>query len=171
MKKYLFSFFILIFWSAILINIFMASFPIPSNKSFLNKTIIFSVIPQGWGFFTRNPREELITVYKSHNDSLVKITEQNSSLSSFLGISRKSRLHNIELGTILSKIDENMWVKGKPNELKFDNIKYDTIMSSFYPKNMIGEYFIVKQERIPWAWSKNHKNLVMPYNYARIYVK
>ncbi|MDC9722978.1 MAG: SdpA family antimicrobial peptide system protein [Urechidicola sp.] len=169
--KYSYPLLLVVFWLFILGNIFVATIPIPNNKSFKSKTTIFSFIPQGWGFFTRDPREDIINVYERRNDKIIKVTKTNSSVESYFGISRKNRLKNIELGIITSQIKNEHWAVGAKSNFSLTDIATDTITHNFKPQNFFGEYYLVKQERIPWAWSKNYKNLVMPYKYVKIYVK
>lgn len=169
--KYLYPLLIVLFWIYILGNIFISTIDIPINKTFESKTTIFSFIPQGWGFFTRDPRESIINVYKKDDENIIKITTPNSTAESFFGMSRKNRLKNIELGIITSKIRDDQWIEGEKNRFILKDIKIDTIAHNFKPQHFFGEYYIVEQNRVPWAWSKNYKNLVMPYKYVKIYVK
>lgn len=169
--KYIYPLLLVLFWFFVLGNVFSSTIPIPNDKTFENKTTIFSFIPQGWGFFTRDPRENIINVYKRKDGKLFKVTKTNSSSESYFGISRENRLKNIELGIITSKFKDVQWSEGAKNNFVLENIKTDTITHNFKPQHFFGEYYIVEQERIPWAWAKNYRNLVMPYKYIKIYVK
>ncbi|MGC6479431.1 MAG: SdpA family antimicrobial peptide system protein [Flavobacteriaceae bacterium] len=160
------------FWAFLFYYIFISSIPVPSNIKFENKSRIFSLLPQGWGFFTRDPRENITTLYEIDKlgNGYIKFTKTNNASNNYFGISRKNRLINLELGVVTSRLNQGNWIEKKGVfDLDFQ-IQIDTIYTGFYPKNIKGDFFIVEQERIPWAWSKN-KDLVMPFKYKRIYVK
>lgn len=172
MKKYFYPALVSSFWILFLSYVFKASIPIPSNETFKRKALIFNIIPQGWGFFTRDPRENEIWTYQILDNSILKVTETNGNLNSFYGASRRNRLINIELGFLVSQIHASSWIKMKGGKLIFDKkIHTDTIINSFNPLTIKGSFFIVEQERVPWAWSKNSDTIIMPYKYTKIYVK
>ncbi|MFH6993129.1 SdpA family antimicrobial peptide system protein [Flavobacterium sp. FlaQc-48] len=172
MKKYLYPTLIVGFWIIFLSYIFEASIPIPSNETFKRKATFFNIIPQGWGFFTRDPRENEIWTYQILNNTAIKVTQTNGNLNNFYGASRKNRLISIELGLLVSQIHTSSWINMKGGKLILDKkIHTDTILNSLNPCNIKGNLFIVEQERVPWAWSKNLHTIVMPYKYAKVYVK
>ncbi|WP_282055427.1 SdpA family antimicrobial peptide system protein [Maribacter luteus] len=162
------------FWSIVLYNIFVSAIPVPTNEPYLKKGSFFSLLPQGWGFFTRDPRENQLIVYRtSSNDTIVKVTEALGNYKNFFGMSRKGRLRGIELGILTAKINDSSWIemKGGQNLLFEKSITADTIINEFRPYGFEGEYFFVKQERIPWAWAESYEKIIMPYKYVKIYVK
>ncbi|WP_291152583.1 SdpA family antimicrobial peptide system protein [Flavobacterium sp. UBA7680] len=172
MIKYLYPTIISTFWILFLSYVFKASIPIPSLDSFKQKAILFNIIPQGWGFFTRDPRENEISTYYITDGSIIKFTQTNGNLNNFYGASRKNRFHGVELGLIVSQINPNSWVKMKGGKFILNQkIHTDTIINSLNPSNIKGDFFIVEQERIPWAWAKNSDTIIMPYKYAKIHVK
>lgn len=172
MKLFFYPILIAVLWITFLNYVFISSLPIPNNTSYKQKATFFNIIPQGWGFFTRDPRENEIYLYTIINNSVVKFTDTNGSQKNFYGASRKNRLIGIELGLLIPKINKSSWKEMKGGKLVFNpKIHTDTILNKFSPCNIKGTYFIVEQERIPWAWSRNYNNLIMPYKYAKIYVK
>ncbi len=130
------------------------------------------LVPQGWAFFTRDPREdELYLLQINSKDSVVSFTKTNSDKEFYFGASRKNRTIMIEFSLILSKINKNAWRAGENNSFELErSIVPDTISLDFYPQNIKGDFYIVKQERLPWAWSKN-QSLVMPNTYAKIFIQ
>lgn len=117
-----------------------------------NESVQF--FPQGYAFFTRNPREPHINIYEVFkDDSLVQINEKASlSAQNLFGLSRKNRRLNIEFQEVISKILlwENSFEKAKQKSL---TLKLDSKESN----KICGKYLFVKEERIPWAWIKNKK--------------
>jgi antimicrobial peptide system SdpA family protein len=138
--------------------------------TFKQSASLFNIIPQGWGFFTRNPREEQTILYTIQDTSSVLFTKTISSIDNSFGASRKLRCYNVEVGTLISKINDSSWVEEKGGNLVFDtNLQTDTVKNNFYPCSIRGDFFFVKQERIPWAWGKS--NIIMPYKYAKVHIK
>ncbi|MEZ0184129.1 SdpA family antimicrobial peptide system protein [Flavobacterium oncorhynchi] len=172
MTKYFYPALLITFWIIFLSYIFKASIPIPSNDSYKYKATIFNIIPQGWGFFTRDPRENEVWTYKILNNSVEKISQTNGNLNNLYGASRKNRFIGVELSFLISQINTSSWIKMKGGKLILDKKTYtDTIINTLKPCSLKGDFFIVEQERIPWAWSKNSDTIVMPYKYSKIYVK
>lgn len=169
MKKFAYPLGVTFFWIIAFSYIFKSSVPIVSNTSFKNKATVFNFIPQGWGFFTRDAREEELILYELKNDTILRFTKTNSDVSSFFGASRKSRLIGVESGILVSKIKDTLWKPMKGNQLILDKEMFtDTIINSFTPCHIKGDFFFVLQERTPWAWA-GHK-IIMPYKYIKVYV-
>ena len=169
MKKLTYPIVLCIFWLIALSYIFKSSVPVISDMSFEEKASLFSFVPQGWGFFTRDPREDELVLYEMKNDTIERFTKTNSSMSSFFGVSRKNRLINVESNMLLPEIKDSLWKSMKGRELILDKTSYtDTIINNFHPCNIKGDFFFVMQERIPWAWSGH--NIIMPYKYAKVHI-
>jgi len=170
MKK-TYPLFLLCFWVVVLVNVFISVIPVPSNIKFKSKQSFYTLFPQGWGFFTRNPLECQLLIMKTNDVNHLNVLEPNSSLSSLFGISRINRVRNIEVALILKKIKTKHWKYSKGGEWDFDDkIKCDTVENNFSPKTVHGHYYFLWQKRIPWAWAKYSK-LIMPYKYVKVYVK
>lgn len=173
-KDRFFFFCLVLFWFLIIYNIFISSIPIPTSSSYIKQTTIFNIIPQGWGFFTRDPREDEIIFYRE--DSISKqvslYSKTNSSLEFYFGASRKNRFTGIEMDFIYKNVPKSSWKKGSTKEFKFDtSTPPDTIKLNFNAQTLKGYYFVAKQERTPWAWGKNYKKIIMPYEYCKVYIQ
>lgn len=172
-RNKIFFFFLIFFWFVVIYNIFISSIPIPTTISYIKKNTIFNMVPQGWGFFTRNPREDEILFYKidSISNQITLSTKTNNSLEFYLGASRKNRFIGIEMDFIHNKVPKKSWKKGDTKKFSFDfSTQADTIKSNFNVQNLSGHYFIVKQQRTPWAWGRNYKKIIMHYEYSKVYI-
>ncbi len=126
-----------------------------------------SVFPQGYGFFTRKPKEDHLHIYKKINNNYELLTVNNSTGERFYGASRKTAKILLDLSFISIKIKEwenfddweNISEKNglnfKSGEIKLDD-KYK------------GHYVFIKEEVIPWAWSRHlseskkyYKNIII----------
>lgn len=170
MKRLTYPFALSVFWLIVIGYIFNATLPVVSGGSFSQKMNTLSITPQGWGFFTKDTREEQLIVYQlGKGGDIQKFTKTNSSLSSFFGLSRKTRFIAMEAAHISAKISDTLWRKMEGGKLILDkNAPTDTLTNFIKPTNLVGDFFFVVMERIPWAWAGN--DIVMPYKYAKVHV-
>lgn len=135
---------------------------IPISRS-LNK-IAFAISPQGWGFFTRNPREPLIDLYLINNHQLEKISIPNASLKYAWGFNRGMRASSSQIAYFVDQIPEDKWILDPRH--KADSIIQTsdpfTVLNDFSCPVHCGKFLLAKTERIPWAWSKHEENLKIP---------
>lgn len=149
-----------IYYLLILLIIFSFSFTLFSNSIPYNLVtgnlkkikLISTVSPQGWGFFTKSPREENIYIY-SLNDNLVKNEmPTNSHYSNYFGISKKSRMVGYEVSMILTQLKHEKWSSFNG---VFVNDKKGIIVDNsnlHFLKN--GKYALVKEKITPYLWRK-----------------
>ncbi|MBX2898011.1 MAG: SdpA family antimicrobial peptide system protein [Cyclobacteriaceae bacterium] len=71
--------------------------------------ILRSFLPEGFGFFTRNPQEEFPVIFREINDTLIILTKPNGSPSNFFGLKRNQRTMFAELGSIVQDIPIEDW--------------------------------------------------------------
>ena len=136
-----------------------------------NKINAFQMIPQGWGFFTRNPREEKLIVYKKENNSLRKITQPNFSRENLFGLSRKGRMRQLQVGNLILPYYKQMRPCGSIDPLECTSDTVLMVKSPFEHSMLKGEYLILKQATLPWSWSKNRKDQYNPYEILQIHVE
>ena len=170
MKKLTYPFVLSLFWLVVIGYIFNTTLPVVSGGSFSQKVTLLNITPQGWGFFTKDPREEQLIVCKLKNDTPRRFTKTHSSSSSFFGLSRKNRFTAMEAANLAAQINDTLWntMEGRKFILE-KNAPTDTVINRIKPITIEGDFFFVKQERIPWAWAGNA--IVMPYKYIKVYVQ
>jgi len=135
------------------------------------KLYCHSVLPQGWEFFTLNPRSEYLVVYKIENEKLVIEDFRNSALNSFFGISKINRIRNIELEYLISSIDTNQYQYCDNKDSLFtlqNTLPIHYITNNTNIKKLFGEFIIRKTIPIPWAWHNSDKNIFMPSKLIRV---
>ncbi|UKB82303.1 SdpA family antimicrobial peptide system protein [Chryseobacterium sp. MEBOG06] len=134
----------------------------PLNKSKETKKKYISFFPQGWAFFTKEPRDPLIYLFSFSNNKFDNVIDKNFSLNTFLGASRKSRIINVELQKIVNKIiTDSIEYRSEEflgiNELKKNVINRNNNFTKVYidkkyiPDINNGKYLIVIEEPLPWA--------------------
>lgn len=167
MTKKIFFLVLLFIWLIIFFSLISATSGYTSLKikSEINKNLL-TLTPQGWGFFTRNPREENIILYKLDNGENIKqVTNKNFTPSNYFGLSRRQRYEAIQISMLLSDIKEEKFLRCDQANFQDCNlckvkINRDGLIHTGY---FTGTYFIKKEKTIPWAWSKSKENLINPY--------
>jgi len=151
---------IVLILSAIVTLIFML-FSVYSDLNYFtpgykNSKIVSKLLPEGWGFFTRDPREPIYKLYEISDEKLTRIDMSNSAASTLLGLSRKNRRINIEFlrikglvaDSVFTEIPLSDWSKAKQIEI---------INHSGYAYHFLksGKYIVEKTNITPWIYKKN----------------
>lgn len=179
-KKNIFSiiFFLYLIPTGILLLLMFFYFvevnPVKFNNNIENR--FFSFVPQGWAFFTRSPREAQIILYKKNdeNNKYEEINQRHADIHNLFGLNRKPSKILGELQFAKSEIPQNIYfdtvfnyqtkhIIDEVKELKpyyFENKMYDPLLC--------GDYIVIYQKPIPWAWSKNLDNINMPCKMIKI---
>lgn len=118
------------------------------NTSFIHKKLVKSLIPQGWAFFTKSPRDLELSIYNLNNKEEENLT--SFQVKEYFGICRKNRLLNTKLIDISKNIDERLWV------LNVDSINIEKLaVVTVEDKILKGEEFIIsKYFPLPYSWYK-----------------
>jgi antimicrobial peptide system SdpA family protein len=137
---------------------------------------LLSAVPEGWAFFTRDPKEEYLKVYEKTGDKWSLYILPTGAVSNILGLSRKTRFANQELGVILPGIKESDWRNVSGDYIdSLNSPKYDTIAPlkikapSRYPL-LSGTYILQKIKPIPYAWFKSDPGILMDSRICKIEV-
>lgn len=174
-NKYFTFILILLFFSLCFIILNNSTSSITAiNNSAIIKKYTFKVFPQGWGFFTRNPRENLTKCY-IFDESYKNIITQCSSSKYVFGLDRACRAKHAELEVLLSQVQDSLWKKRLIQKdslsLVFSNEKLlDTVVNVFHSPSIFGEVILVKEDRLPWAWSQKKFLINPPIKYAKVFV-
>ncbi|WET67880.1 SdpA family antimicrobial peptide system protein [Sphingobacterium sp.] len=172
-KKPLYVYVIWLFWCYLIYSTLISFTPINSSYgSYDYKKKVGLLWPQGWGFFTKNPREALVDVYFVDSHDTLKVNFKNFSKENYFGLSRKSRYLNYELSLMLNEISRSSWqqqISNKyfPNQLQADTVIMKQRLSYFKP----GEYYFVQHKQIPLLWQGNDQDKNVPYLFAHIVLK
>lgn len=149
-------------WGFIFIFSILVSMGTTPVTASLNKETKFSymaLLPQGWGFFSKNPREPISGLYSANNDSL-EVQWPNMSPKNLFGIYRKGRAQAVDMGLIMSKISKDKWTTC--NNSSIDTCK-EKVLNSISIKNnaknplICGEYYITRESIVPWNYAKYSK--------------
>lgn len=134
------------------------------HKTFQN---LMAVLPEGWAFFTRSPREEKLYIYEKHGNHK-KPVDMIASRSTYLfGWNREMRRRGREIGSLVDQLATRPLTECQTTlESCIKNIKTSKVLvvnKSVYP-HFCGSFIIVFKRQVPWAWAKL-KKAKMPVRY------
>lgn len=167
---------ITIFWIALVFLVALSNFNSLGINKLINhtdkKSIVFS-LPQGWGFFTKNPQTLSADCYLIDENKLERKTISNSSWKNFLGLSRKSRYYGFELSQILNIIPTDQWIDSKGNFKKINFYNHPTYTIRDENLNLLvyqysKKYLIILKEPIPFSWAKLGQEEYQPFKYVEL---
>lgn len=152
---------VVVVWSALtglLLCAFMPDNPLRPPKVVKDNLTAFA--PQGWVFFTRNPREASDRVYRRTNPCCESIVATNGDAEHMFGIQRDPRAQGVELGTLVAQVPEKAWqpcrgdlaaciAKTTPAAVK--------VVNRSAVRSMCGEVIVERRPPIPWAWSRSNR--------------
>jgi len=178
--RYLIVFLAYIFFISIAIaEIFyftVESNPVKYNNKIENQ--LFSFVPQGWAFFTRSPREAQIAIYqKDEHDNFTIINQRHAHYSHLFGLIRRPSKLLGELQMIKRQIATDKYIdttfsyqtlKVIDDQQLINSLPLEVFENRFYKPDLCGEYIIVFQKPVPWAWSKNIRSVKMPCKMIKV---
>jgi len=138
---------------------------IPYNPMTVSKKTSFRLkllIPEGWNFFTKNPRDEQVFIYDfNEQDSTYSSIKSwpNNSYVNFFGIGRTARAIGTDYGMILASIPDSLWLVVEEKDLKLiqrpRSITFQ--FTSHYPDEnskhvLFGKKLFIKKSLTPWSW-------------------
>lgn len=157
----------------------LATSAIPYNSTSVkarNNDFLFfrALLPEGFSFFTRNPREPLVVLISK--DTKQEIELHNNSAGYFFGFERYPRAINLEMSIVWQSVKEKKWFDCETGTADcFDDslVPSYTIKSSFPNPILKGDYYLKLVEQVPWAWAKSFRtsNKKMPCKVIRIKVE
>lgn len=139
-----------------------------------NNTNFRAFFPEGFSFFTRNPREPQVEVYKLEGGRLELLTIANASHKNWFGIVKSSRAQNIETGYLLSKIKADDWLSCKGPLIACVTHEMTPVLelkTNYSSPLLCGELVITVKKPVPWAWSNSMDPKNMPTEFARILIR
>lgn len=148
--------------------------PIKLNINLENK--LFTFVPQGWAFFTRNPREAQIVIYQKNTDNTFEeISQRHSSYKNLFGLKRRASKIMSELQFIKREINDSlyqntMWSYQEKLYTKLP-LSLISVQNQMKDQVLCGEYIVIYQKAVPWAWSRSLHTIKMPAKIIRLNIK
>jgi antimicrobial peptide system SdpA family protein len=158
---------------AIAITTAVAAMPFNTlNLSDDARNTIMSLIPEGWGFFTKSPRDPEMQVAVLHNGSLMKLNIVSSFQAKYaFGFNRLSRAQGLELDGLLSQLrTSSLWHDCQQNvSVCAENLLVQKqLVNSVQFPTLCGDLVLFERRPVPWAY--RNLNPVMPSRLTRVEV-
>ena len=163
-------------WAFVIFNSAISSLPFnPLTKSKVESMRYSVILPQGWAFFTRSPREDQYYAYKMTDGVLNPILYTNSSYKNAFGFSRGVRVRGVEMGGLMEQLKDKSWIECPDGILgeciaKSDSIKTIPVNNKAQHPTFCGEVWLERKPIVPWAWSKAETPVNMPSEFIKIQI-
>jgi antimicrobial peptide system SdpA family protein len=134
-----------------------------------------AVIPEGWGFFTRDPREARLLPYVRPAGDWQSASEgPNGEAWNAFGLNRAARAQGVEMGLLEFAIPTDAW-KDCTEEIGSCLDKLPTSMQVSNPTphpTLCGDVGFAHRDTLPWAWAASVPDeTTMPSKVVRLTVK
>lgn len=159
-------------WAAAIVPVLIGSLPdSPLRPSMAFRRDVIAIAPQGWAFFTRDPREPVDRVYARRGAEWVQVTYTNSSRRNWLGLKRDARALNVELASLLTEVDEAQW-RDCPGRLegclRERDVPAVAVVNRSRTRALCGDILVERRPPAPWAWSRAKRPVLLDSRIARI---
>lgn len=132
------------------------------------------VLPEGWAFFTRDPREPDVDVLAWRDGAWTPALRRPlSSARNLFGLSRAGRAQSVELGILVDGLKgvELSSCRGALERCADDLPPATvTIANAQGARTICGDVLVVVREPIPWAWAAVTPRVQMPAKVVRVEV-
>ncbi len=130
-------------------------------------------VPEGWAFFTRNPREPRMLIYVEEGDGWQSaLMGPHARASNLFGFNRASRAQGVEMGMLFTEVRQGPWqpCTGPIPECLDSLSPADTLVNISPRPTLCGVVGLAQQEPVPWAWSRSRKPITMPSEVIKLKV-
>ena len=136
------------------------------------RPLVRVLVPEGWAFFTRNPREQRFLPFVRRSDGTWDSARAGPHAQAryLFGLDRRSRTQGVEIGLLQGAIPGAAW------ESCEDEIA--TCLARAGPSvhlqnespapTLCGTVGLALQEPLPWAWSDSGADETMPSKIVRL---
>lgn len=172
-----------LFWSAVLLATFWTLLfgysihaAMPFNPVALPYEQLLQVrfwLPQGWQFYTKNPRDERLLLLATDGSPLPEVSWPMAAKSNWFGIKRTARAIGVEAGALFVQIPETAWRECRRSEWStcIKGLQPVTVENPTPRPRLCGTVIFGRQAPVPWAWSRTVDNRGTTVRLARVNVE
>jgi antimicrobial peptide system SdpA family protein len=136
------------------------------------KPLMILFVPEGWAFFTKDPRDERYLSFVRGSDGRWAFIDRgpNAEPRNWFGLNRLARAQGPEIGVLVSRVPAPAWqdCNIEPTQcLDRSPVAYRGATPSPIPA-LCGSVGIVVQRPLPWAWFSAREEVVLPSRVARL---
>ncbi len=133
---------------------------------------IMSVIPEGWGFFTKSPRDPETHVARLQNGVLQELNIVSSfQIKYAFGFNRLARAQGLEVDELLGQLQaSSLWRECQQSvTVCAPNLAVQKkLVNTVHAPTLCGDLLLFERRPIPWAY--RNLNPVMPSRLTRVEV-
>lgn len=147
----------------LVVEVLLASVPsstVASSASTPSHFIfVRTILPQGWAFFTRDPRMPSVSVYQPGKDSWSRTSSiSNSDIHEMLGANRKIRTEQYEIESLVQNSSSSQWIVCETDNLlqclHVSHSSVQTVKTISEDPRFCGPVALVREDPVPWAWAQ-----------------
>lgn len=161
-------------WGVVIAYVGNASLPDnPIDLPFEDQKALRRVVPQGWAFFTRNPRESSRRTFVRTDGRWTRV-DQNAIVQPkyAFGLDRKPRAQGPEIALLTDRINDDAWqeCKDAPRTCLSEASVAATLSNPSPEPTLCGTVGLALQEPLPWAWRESRSDIDMPSQILKLNV-
>lgn len=143
-------------WGLVIMFLFSAAFDAPFRLSRESKLRLFTLTPEGWAFFTKNPRLPHPRLYKLDGSRWVFVDPHNAAAGNVFGMSRRARKLDIELAAAMGVVKPSEWqrIRATHAVLAANTAGLaEVVLRNTAPHPVLcGRFLVEERPPVPWAW-------------------
>lgn len=159
-------------WVSAILWVATSSLDSPLRPSRRAQVRMLTVMPQGWAFFTRDPRLPLLIVFERVDGRFHPAVEINASRGNYFGLKRISRRFDLEIAAIMAQVPDTAWFSTRSKIAEFEavaNRQRSFSVPNRAPRPRVcGEYALVRRPPTPWAWAHLEDTIRHPVTLVRL---
>lgn len=156
---------LVVFWGAVLSLLTIVSLPYNPLSIALHVEVgVRALVPEGWGFFTREPRSlDLYLSQRVGDDWRPVPSLPIGHPRNLFGIDRRPRVIPVELATLLDQVAKSDWREvADPTDLERAAVTGVRVTNPMKSPLLCGQVRVVSHEPVPWAWFASGETIQMP---------
>jgi antimicrobial peptide system SdpA family protein len=161
-------------WAAAFVLVLRSLTDSPIRLSHKRLGQVIALSPQGWAFFTRNPREVLPQIYRQEQGRWIRAIRTNAEPTYLFGLNRIQRAHYAEMEALATQVPKGAW---RATRTRFSEVAslpdapMVRVVNRVQKPFLCGRYVIQKRNGVPWAWSGSWHKVSMPTQTAKVEVR
>ncbi|ETT84686.1 SdpA family antimicrobial peptide system protein [Bacillus mycoides] len=163
---------LILLWIFIIFYSIVAALPTSAISLDLEKrTFIRSVYPQGWGFYSKDPRTDMFNVYNV-KEKKQAVQWPNNRIANGFGLVRYGRGQGTEMGMISALVPEDKWSVCKKDELQclVESKEKVHVKNTTPNPTLCGDLGLTATKPKPWAWAKYGDKITTTSKIVRVEV-
>ncbi len=136
------------------------------------RVAVRQLVPQGWGFFTKSPRDEQIHLYRVTGAAYADaFAGHESEARNLFGLSRRPRMQGRELGAITAHASVSIACDADLQScLNRARHSRENVVTTGAKAQLCGEFVMTRQAPIPFAWA-HFASVSLPGQYTHVEIR